>query len=316
MGAIKNITIQAGTTYPIVSAYEYEFLKEEKVVQERMGHCTIYLILQRPLTYFDHVQLVEGGLTFHITDNTQPPLECFLPFVTNEFCELNETTELEFGFYKKDRDEKPPFNDVGAIKIRKLDGEFVVWLSPQKFIYEVLCGNIEAEIKGDPLRFSDYHVHYIGQAFDQKIWRRLTGHEKLQKILTLEGPMSERADRAPLEISIAMINILGYDEAMLMGSYDFAIPHGVAPIIHKLDTEEQAERFAELWLDGKAPELTNEVEALLVNLFQPTYNKIKFERYPKIKRGTRSKGYTSASVVIERLPAILKTSHYQQNSII
>lgn len=316
MTGIKNIKILAGTSYPVVSAYEYEFLKGEEVVRERMDGSTIYMIIQRPLTYFDQVRLIDGGLSFHITDNNQPPLKCVLPFVVNGFCEANETTELEFGFYKKDRDEVAPFNDVAAIKVRKLDGEFVIWLSPQKFIYEVLCGNIAAQIEGHPLRFSDYHVHYIGQAFDQKIWNRLTGHEKLQKILTLEGPMSERTDRAPLEVSILMLNVHGYDEAVIVGPHKAFVPQGVKPIVHKLDTDQQCEWFAEPWLAATAPELTNEIEAMLVHAFQPAYNDIKFKHYPKIKSGTRSKGYTFADLVIERLPVILRTAEHEQAPVL
>jgi len=312
MGGVKTITILASTTYPIVSAYEYEFLKEEEVVRERMGRSTIYLILQRPLTYFNQVRLIDGGISFNITDAKQAPLECFLPFVVNGFCNYGEDSEIELCFYKSDRDESPPFNDVGAIKVRKENGDFVIWLSPQKFIYEVLCGNLQAEIRGDPLSFSDYRIHYIGQAFDQKVWKRLTGHEKLQKILTLEGPMGEGPSRSPLEISIAMLTIVGFDDNIMMGSYESILPPFPTPIIHKLETEEEGERFALPWVTVDSPNLTCEVEAMLVNLFKPTYNKIKFDKYPKIKRGTRAKGYTSAQLVIERLPASLRTeAHFQ-----
>ena len=65
---VKVAQIYASTQYPIVSAYEFEFLKEEHVIRERLGNCTIYIIAQRPLTYFDNVWLENGFIEFEITD--------------------------------------------------------------------------------------------------------------------------------------------------------------------------------------------------------------------------------------------------------
>ena len=53
--AMRFAHVIASTTYPIVSAYEFDVLQEEKVIRERWNDSTIYLIVQRPLTYFDNV---------------------------------------------------------------------------------------------------------------------------------------------------------------------------------------------------------------------------------------------------------------------
>lgn len=73
---IKLLEIIATTAYPIVSAYEYEFLKQEEVVRESMDGATVYFILQRPLTFFDNLMPGEGELTFDIWDGANPPLKC------------------------------------------------------------------------------------------------------------------------------------------------------------------------------------------------------------------------------------------------
>lgn len=311
MTAIKNIIIQASTTYPVISAWEYEHLKLEKVVLKRMKRCTIYVIMQRPLTYFNNVIPDDDGLRFDIIDGTGPPLNCYLPFAKNGFCEPTGTTDIEFGFHKKMPDKAAPFNDVAAIKLRRANGSFIVWFSPQKFIYEVLCGNVTAEIDGNPLQFSDYHVHYIGQAFDQEIWKRLTGHSKFQSVLIRERPMGDPSTHAPMEVSIAMLSIVGFDEVLLVGSYEAFVPAGVTAIQHSLITSKDSDRYSKTWLKPNAPELTNEVEAMLINQFKPNYNDIKFKIYPNIKSGTRSKGYTTASLVIEKLPLILSTPNHR-----
>jgi hypothetical protein len=59
---IKNIQIVATTQYPIVSAYEYEFLKGEEELRARMSGCSIYFILQRPLMYFNDVIMRDGRI--------------------------------------------------------------------------------------------------------------------------------------------------------------------------------------------------------------------------------------------------------------
>jgi len=57
---VKGANIQVTTTYPMVSAWEFEFLKEEEVIRQRLDECSIYLLVQRPLTYFDNVEFRDG----------------------------------------------------------------------------------------------------------------------------------------------------------------------------------------------------------------------------------------------------------------
>ena len=61
-------------TYPIVSAYEFDFLQEERIIRERWDASTIYLIVHHPLTYFDNVVLDDKYIRFEIADGDNPPL--------------------------------------------------------------------------------------------------------------------------------------------------------------------------------------------------------------------------------------------------
>ncbi len=63
---IKNIQILAQCAYPIVSAYEFEFLKTEAEVQALLKPCTLYLIAQRPLIYIQNLRSEDGLLLFEI----------------------------------------------------------------------------------------------------------------------------------------------------------------------------------------------------------------------------------------------------------
>lgn len=313
---IKLIGIQASTVYPVVSAHEYEFLKGEEAVQERMDGCTLYLIVQRPLTYFTNLRPEPGGLRFDIVDDIGEPLGCYLPFTENDLCPPEDVIDMQLLFLKKGIDKEPPFNDLGGFRLYKKDGEFIVWLSPQKFIYEVLAGNLTAELDGDPLRFSDYQVHYIGKAVDQKVWERLTGHHKLQKILTLENHMSEKREaRAPWEISIIMLGITGFDEINLGPAPGFMIPQGVSPITYPINTAEELEKF---WtpLVPTQSQLTTEMETGLISAFKPEYNGVLYKNYPYVAGGTREAGFTNSQFFIERMPVILYTKHHRLQAIL
>jgi len=319
---IKTIQIHAQTRYPIVSAYEFEFLKSETEIQALLKPCTIYFILQRPLLYFDNVKIENGEITFRICDSSSSePLHC--TFEPSE-CGLGAPDEeilLDVQFYKKTPDTVPPFNDVGALRFLNLKRDFLGWFSPTKFLYEYLLGTLAATIDGDITKYLNYKVHYIGKSFSQDIWNRLTGHEKMQSILTLEDVISAHPNaRAPFEICLLMLDIDGFDEANLFPSFEFMLQPGDVPIVHNFTMEDDDDQsFIKYYspaLEPRAAELTTEVEAMLVSSFKPKYNKIVFEKYPFIQSGTRSAGYTKSSLLIERMPAILSTDDHEQGLVL
>ncbi|MDH0090493.1 hypothetical protein N7373_03455 [Achromobacter mucicolens] len=315
---IKTIQIRAKTNYPIVSAYEFEFLKSEAEIQALLKPCTIYFILQRPLLYFQNVR-TNGELTFEITDySSTEPLKCTFDPSVNGFGELGEELLIDVQFYKKDPDAQPPYNDVAALKIRKLDEHFLGWFSPAKFLYDYLSGRIQADVQGQIDAYLDYTVHYIGKSFSQDIWRRLTGHHKMQRILTLEEPMSSKSSRAPFEISLMMLDIDGFEERNLFPFFESALDLGIEPILHEFnaDDDESFSNYYDPKLAPRAPELTSEVEGLLVSTFKPKYNEVLFDNYPNLSKGTRSAGYTKSSLLIERMPAILRTEHHTQELVL
>jgi len=312
---IKNIEIVATTQYPIVSAYEYEFLKVEAEIQSRMSNCSIYFILQRPLIYFNEVTLGDACVFLDIVDTVHEPLHCKIDLPECGLSRQGEHVWIELQFYKKEPDLQPPYNDVAAFKIARDDGAFVVWESPQKLLYEAIANGMPVRFDGNVNDYLTYHVHYIGQAFSQKVWSRLTGHHKMQKILTLQDTLASKNARAPFEITLLMLDIIGFDEVNLAFNYDFAVPAGVTPIVYDIGTEDGFAEFNRPRLEPRAQELTSEAEAMLINMFKPSYNDVLFDRYPNISNGTRKAGYTHATLRIDKLPVILETEHHTQPAL-
>ncbi|WP_426954558.1 hypothetical protein [Muricoccus radiodurans] len=320
--AMRFARVIASTTYPIVSAYEFEFLQEEKIIRERFGSSTIYIIAQRPLTYFDNVVYEATNIWFEIADGNGTPLPCRIDLAENGICEVGEILELEIGFHSDTPNCQQPHRNVGGFKLYRENGEFVLWWSPQKFLYEMLVNGLKVYVgeEADPYAFLDFRIHYIGQSFSQKVWDRLTGHTKMQKILTRERELGSAPEaRAPFEISLIILQITGVDDIPLIGADADHPLAGSNPIVFSLDSNDESafERFMStprVQLGDEA--LTRELEAFLIHRFKPTYNEVLFANYPNIIGGMRSKGYSSTEFILERLPAFLYTDNYSMVSAV
>lgn len=317
MQGIKSLMIHAHTRYPVVSAYEFEFLKTEREIQDLLKPCTVYFILQRSLIYINNFTTEDGVIKFQIDDDTSTsPIDCSFVPSDNGMQTPGDKIFIEAQFYKATPDYTQPFNGMAGFKLYAEENQFLGWFSPQKFIYEVLSGNIEADISGDIRAYLDYTVHYIGKSFSQDIWERLTGHEKMQRILTVEDSLNTQALKSPFEICLLMLDIDGFDENTIYPTFDFAVPEGHTPIVYDLNTAADFEKFLTPNLAPRSEALTTEVEAMLINKFKPEYNSILFNNYPYIQNGTRDSGYTFSRLIIEKMPAILMTEHHTQNVVI
>lgn len=311
---VKGASIQVTTTYPLVSAYEFEFLKEEEVIRQRLDDCSIYLLVQRPLTYFDNVEFRDGRLHFDIADRANPPLQCRVDLVDLGICAPGEAIDVETAWHTHEALQAQPLRDVAAIRLFRRDGTFILWWSPHKILYEMLVNGLRvATADGDPRSFLDFSVLYVGKAFDQKVWDRLTGHDKMQKIMTVQNPVGAApAARAPFEVSLILLTVVGLVEMMEIPFVGLATPSGIKPILHTLNLadEEGLGRFAsEQFVKLRDEAMTREVEAHLIHRFKPKYNAVKYNNYPDIKGGMRSNGYSWTELEIEKLPAKLATSH-------
>ncbi|EKN4757181.1 TPA: hypothetical protein PXR14_003315 [Yersinia enterocolitica] len=315
VSAMRFARVLMNVTYPIVSSYEFDFLQKERIIRERWDASTIYLIVQRPLTYFDNVVLDDKYIRFEIADGDKPPLPCRINLVAAGISQVGESIDIQIGFYSNKANIQQPIRNVGALKLYRENGDFILWWSPQKLLYEMLVKGLEVEIAEgfDPHCFLDFKVHYIGKSFSQKVWDRLTGHNKMQRILTREREVGRAPEaRAPFEISLVILQITGVDDMPMIGDDADHPMAGSNPIVLTLDdNDESLERFmtqSNVHLGDEA--LTREVEAYLINLFKPTYNKILFNNYPNITGGMRSKGYSWTVVDLESVPAFLYTDSF------
>lgn len=140
----------------------------------------------------------------------------------------------------------------------------------------------------------------------------------MQSILALEEPFDDSNARSSFEISLLLLDINGYDEVIQCPYSGLELAEGSDPIISYIDIDDEFayDKFLEANLASDAVELTNEIEASLIQLFQPHYNRILFDNYPNISNGTRSAGYSQSFLTIESIPVCLYTEHHIQNPVL
>lgn len=283
-------------SYPAMTVYEFEHFKEEEEVLEYWKKSSIYIICQRPVLYFEEVVCDEGSGNISLKIKQRgDDKEIFAEF---NMLENDEDLSNDGGcwvnvsFYDSEPQLQQPFKNVAGIKILNSKKEFVVWLTPERLIFMFWTGKIAANIKGDVHDFLKYTVHYIGQAKNQNIWDRLTGHEKLSKVLALEHPFIQ-GEFSPYELSLIFLEFNGFTEHTILapdGSDDVTNVKG-----SNLNDEQLVEAFLPNTIQDVRECAINDCEAFLVNLFEPKYNQILFKNYPLIKKGLHSIGYAKVN---------------------
>jgi hypothetical protein len=137
-------------------------------------------------------------------------------------------------------------------------------------------------VKGDLRDFTNYYVHYVGKATEQDIWKRLTGHEKLQDILSLESPMTY-GSLPTHEIVILPFRFLNNLQ------------------IHTIGDNSDANEIVDSFMGRNFPKRRTiflDAEKALIKAMHPKYNIELFKNYPESKDGLNHRKYNSLSYTI------------------
>ncbi len=274
----KGFSSKLQLAYSPISNFDFVALKEEEIIQQILHKSMLYVIAQRPVLYFDNMVFDTDtfSLTFEmkITGN-DIVLQCKLPLMQEEIEPYENSVYVEFGSHNKKWAPANtfPIKDVNAIKIYNNEGDFLIWLSPERLIHLWQHEIISATIVGDLTPFTTYFVHYVGKATDQEIWERLTGHATLQEILSIEYPLNY-GSLPTHEIALLLFQVIEM-ESLKVASDDI-------------------EEFINSMIDTNIPnqrDVSLDAEKLLVKLLSPFYNIKKFTNYPKSTDGLYRFGF-------------------------
>lgn len=272
-------------SYPAMSVYEFEHFKEEADVLRFWETSSIYMICQRPVLYFDNIMLDAGEISMKIRQRGDAR-ELSVRFTPAEEIQLPDNNKdfwVDLEFYDPAQQTEQPYRNVAGIKLLNDKQEFIVWLTPERLLFLYIKGKLKADIEGQIHEFLTYSVHYIGQAQNQNIWDRLTGHEKLSKVLALEHPFIT-GEFSPYELSLIFLKFDGFSEGTIL-------PLQGPKDIDTKDNEDIADAFIPRTIEDVKEFAINDFEAYLINFFQPKYNKKIYKSYPNIANGLRSINY-------------------------
>jgi hypothetical protein len=204
-------------------------------------------------------------------------LECVLPLYQEHLGQdENQGVNVEFGSYDPEWNyAKPPLFDVNGIRFFDKDMNFLLWLSPDKLLHHYWNSIISATIIGNIKAFTEFKIHYVGKATDQKVWDRLTGHYSLQKILGLERP-NIKGTLPTHEITLLIFRVKDKMAFNVMG--------------------DDIDSFVDKALNPQLPDdktVSLDAEKALVNLLNPEYNHPtkRFPNYPKSTDGLHQYKY-------------------------
>lgn len=282
----KILMNQLVLAYSPLCNRDFTILKTDSVIQQIIETSSLYVIGQRAEIRFDNIvnNEKEKAMEFEIKQIDNPNiLKCKVPlFQENIATDPSKEVLVYFGSNDINNDFQASISNVHGMKFYQeeiSDETFLIWFSPEKFLQHYWKGDLVAEIEGNIHDFTKYKVHYVGQSTKQDIWKRLTGHDKLQDILSLEYPLSY-GSLPTHEIAILVFRF--YDN-IVMQSYD---------------DESTDEDMLNSLLGKNMPDQRTiflDAEKALINSMKPKYNDELFKNYPKSTDGLYKHNYDSVS---------------------
>ena len=272
----NSFTTKLALAYAPISNYDFTIVKKEKIIQQVLNESMLYIIAQRAELTFENVDISkkDGILRFNIKKKDSEDLLICQLSIHQELLEQDQSkyVEIKCGFYDTEILNKTfPANGVDGFHFFDSSGKFLLWVSPDKFLYLYHHKLLQAEIEGNLDLFTEYKVHYVGKATDQKVYDRLTGHNNLQKILSLEKPFH----KGSLPTHEIMLLLFKVKEAL--GFITAGDEEGISNLFEMVSANNSP--------DDKV--LSLDVEKALIKLLNPKYNdpKKRFGNYPKSTDG-------------------------------
>ena len=308
MDWFKSARIVAEIAYPPVSAWEFGQLKTEEAVRQRLKASTVYILAQRPMLWFENVVVNDDGITFEINDGQGPHVKGRIEPIRIGLAKPGERLFVESGLHHAATKLPSPWNKVASLRVFDADGNFKVWWSPQKLLYEAINKELPVQFAGDAARFMAFEIHYIGKTKD--LFKRMKAHAKYQDILIYERTRGEGHAQPSLEITLFAIEITGLEEAVYVCVEPDPDDIEVPPIVFRLPddpSDPKVRAFGRQWAKKNSKAATTELEAWLINMFKPEHNDTLFDNYPFITGGLRDLNYSFTDLTVKNCPYIFRT---------
>jgi len=284
MKTTKGLINQLELGYSPMTAYEFTLNKKDKLIEKALEFSSLYILAKRPVITFENITFdyIQYRLNFEIHQkNNSKTLKGSLSLIQEEVSKKDDTIAVAFNFLDNNIIQKTePFNNVHGFSLVEVNGDnqkFLLWFSPEKLLQNWWKGYVECEIIGDYKSFLNYDVLYVGKATRQSILKRLTGHETLQDILSLETPVTEH------QLPANEVVILPFEFQDNLQIHSFGDDSDVDTMVSAFMGEFYPSQ-EKVFLDA---------EKALINSMLPKYNSELFNNYPISKDGLYKDNYDS-----------------------
>lgn len=281
----KLIINQLKLAYSPLSNRDFALLKDDTAIQANLMNSCLYAICQRSELYFSSLNYNsdDGILDVEIRqENNSHVLQILIPLFQSCF-KIDPTKYVLIYAASHNPNsylDSMPMKFVSGFRIHegeddKILGKFIVWFTPEKLLQNIWTGSVIADIEGNIRDFTKYRVLYVGKATDQRVWQRLSGHDTLQNILSLEEPT-------------VFGSLPTHETAILF----FTFKENTH--IQGFGVKSTSREFVDLMLGHSLPSQKSiflDAEKALINAMLPKYNKELFKNYPKSKDGLYSNSY-------------------------
>lgn len=263
--------------------YDFALLKDDEGFQHHVRDSMLYIIAQRSELTFEQLRpsFEDDGqtiLAFEIRQKGHPEVLTWALPLYQEAIAQDIAKEISFHFMYALPLPNPmtktfPQNGIRNLLMYYHDGTFISWLSPESLLQNFLNGHIYASVEGPIEKFLSYHVHYVGKATEQEVWKRLTGHSTLQEILSVQYPF-QYGTLPTHEIAVLFLKVQDSIGMLTIGPTD-EIPSDIAYMISGANQPSQRT-------------ISLDAEKALIQAMKPGYNKVFYDNYPTAKDGLSS----------------------------
>lgn len=274
----KILLSQLSLVYSPISNYNFHLLANDKEVQRALIRCdNIYITKDQKTISFE----IRKQQNSHV-------LKCKMPIFQKI---ITIETKGDIALYHKPHQKYPhqtsfPLNNIDRINLvirkPKEEEEFLIWLTPEKFLFLWWHNVLEATIEDDYRSFTKYKIHYVGESTEQGANSRLLSHKNLQKILSVEDPLSDGASITH-ELVLLMFEFKDNTQMQFTGGQS-----DYEDIINGLLGLNQPSEET-IFLDA---------EKAFVKAMSPKHNNVKFKGYPKGDNGLYKYNYDSISYTL------------------
>jgi hypothetical protein len=264
-----------------LSLEHFIYSKNDSELHRILKGSSLYIVCKRPILLFQKIKIKQDILVFEIINfKTNEKVDVELPLYQKEVIisrNIDYKIDLESDFINHNGSDSA-ITLFESIFIKDKKDNLIKWYTPDAILEQKFSKKLSCEIKGDYSELLEFEVLYVGEAVIQDIWKRISKHENIQRILALE-------------------------EAATLGVKPSKEIHVLFFEIHKTsDVRSVSLQHSKDFESRVIPNdnyIYYDAEKAFINVLLPKYNQRTYKKYPQSTNGLFNEDYPRWSFSID-----------------